>query len=80
MSRDYEVVRQHLARNIKDLRAEQATTQEELALMAELDRSYVSQIERAIGNPSLQVLIKLADVLDVDVSALLVAPKRGRRA
>lgn len=80
MARDYEAVRLHLARNIRELRGEQTTSQEQLALTAGLDRSYVSQIERAQGNPSLQVLCKLADVLEVDVNALLVEPRRTRRS
>lgn len=78
MGRDFDTLCQHLARNIQDLRGEQGTTQEQLALTAGLDRSYVSQIERAVANPSLQVLTQLAEVLQVDVSALLVAPKRTR--
>lgn len=78
MGRDYDIVRLHLAHNIRELRVEHGTTQEELALTAGLDRSYVSQIERAVGNPSLQVLCKLAEVLKVDVSALLVQTKRSR--
>lgn len=42
-----------------------------------MDRSYVGKIERAIANPSLNVLCRLADLLEVDVSAL-VAPLRSK--
>ena len=46
-------------------------SQEQLALDADVDRTYVSQIERSIGNPSLLVLCKLGLVLDRDVVDLL---------
>ena len=62
-----------LAENLKRLRQEAGLSQEDLALSAEVDRSYVSQIERAIGNPSLHILCKLADVLRVDLLVLLIA-------
>jgi len=57
------------------LRAEKLLSQEELALNADVDRTYVSQIERAIGNPSLLVLCKLGTVLGVDIRDLLDAKK-----
>ena len=63
MGRDYEQVRQVLASNIKELRGKRGLSQEALALSADVDRTYVSQIERAVGNPSLLVLCKLCPVL-----------------
>jgi len=42
-----------------------------LALEADIDRTYASQIERAIGNPSLKVICKLAEVLKVSPIELL---------
>lgn len=73
MKRDYEQVRQQLAQNIREYRGQLGLSQEQLALNAEVDRTYVSQIERGIGNPSLLVLCKLADVIGVDVNDLLFA-------
>jgi len=46
-------------------------SQEALALSADVDRTYVSQIERAVGNPSLLVLCKLGAILEVDVLDLI---------
>jgi len=71
MGRDYEQVRQDLARKMKSLRIKRSLSQEALALSADVDRTYVSQIERAVGNPSLLVLCKLASVLETDVLSLL---------
>lgn len=49
-------------------------SQEALSLNADVDRTYVSQIERGIKNPSLLVLSSLADALEKDVSELLLPP------
>lgn len=57
-------------------------SQERLALDADVDRTYVSQIERGIGNPSLLVLCKLGLVLNTDVGDLLAGnapPSRHRK-
>ena len=81
MARDFDHVRHQLALNIRMLRADKQLSQEQLALDADVDRTYVSQIEREIGNPSLLVLCKLGLVLDKDVVDLLEgqAPPPRRR-
>lgn len=66
-----------LAANLRRLREARGIAQERLAWEADVDRSYVGKIERAIANPSLNVLCRLADLLEVDVSAL-VAPLRSK--
>lgn len=70
MARSFDHVRKILAQNIRALRDEVQLSQEELALRADVDRTYVSRIERAIGNPSLLVLCKLSAVLGVNVRQL----------
>ena len=60
-----------VASNVKELRKSRGITQEEFADFAGIDRTYASQIERAIANPSLSVLCKIADVFDVDLKDLL---------
>lgn len=63
-----------LAKNVKTRRKALGLSQEKLALDAEIDRTYISQIERGISNPSLLVLVKIADRLDSEVVALLSLP------
>jgi ribosome-binding protein aMBF1 (putative translation factor) len=46
-------------------------SQEDLADQVGLDRTYVSGIERGIRNPTLLVLLRLAQVLAVPVARLL---------
>ena len=67
----YKNYQQGLARNIKDLRVNKNLSQERLALMAHVDRTLVSKIERCIANPTLEILVKIAFCLEVSVSDLL---------
>jgi DNA-binding XRE family transcriptional regulator len=64
-----------LGNNVKALRLARGLSQEALALEAELDRTYISQIERGVGNPSVLVLLKIALILGVDVSDLFIKQK-----
>ena len=69
-----EALRRDLAVNIKKIRQAKGVAQERLALDAEVDRTVVSKIERCVGNPSLETLVKLANRLDTTVFELL-SPK-----
>ena len=73
-------IRQALSDNIKALRKTRNLAQERLALDAGVDRTVVSKIERRVSNPSLEILVKLAVVLDVPVTTLLFLPEQlGKR-
>jgi transcriptional regulator with XRE-family HTH domain len=52
-------------------------SQEDFADQVGLDRTYVSGIERGIRNPTLLVLLRLAQVLKIPVARLL-DPDRDR--
>jgi transcriptional regulator with XRE-family HTH domain len=60
-----------LATNLKSVRLAKGLAQEKLALEAGVDRTVVSKIERGVTNPSLEILLRLANFLDVQVSDLL---------
>jgi quercetin dioxygenase-like cupin family protein len=49
----------------------------ELALVSGLSKALISQVERCVANPSLDVIGKLADGLDVRFAALLRSPVAG---
>jgi transcriptional regulator with XRE-family HTH domain len=62
-----------LAAQVRRLRAERGLSQEALAHEAGIDRTYQSQIERGVGNPSLKVLCAIAQALKVELGELLGA-------
>lgn len=76
-NQNFERLRSELAAAIKRARALTGLSQEELALASEVDRTYVSQIERQVANPSLQVLARLADTLGADLTITLQIPERS---
>ena len=59
-----------LGENIRNLRKEMNLSQEEFSHLAEIDRSYVGQIERGERNISFSNLYKIAHALKVSVSKL----------
>ncbi len=60
-----------LAKNVRNLRKEMGLSQEELAFQCEIDRTYISKVERGIANPSLLVLFKIANILKVEIKDLI---------
>lgn len=70
-NKSLEEVKADIAVNLKNIRKSQNIAQEKLALEAGVDRTFVSKIERGIGNPSLEVLLRLANRLGVSVADLV---------
>jgi transcriptional regulator with XRE-family HTH domain len=64
---EFDDLQQSLAEQIRALRLEAGMSQEELAFNAEVDRTYVSQLERGIANPSLLILSRIAQALEADL-------------
>ena len=64
-------VRQRLAVNIKRLRKERGWSQEALADQANLDRTYISGIERIVRNPTVTVVERVALALGCKLGELL---------
>ena len=60
-----------LGKNIRQLRIENNLTQEKLAELADLHRTYIGGVERGERNISLLNLLKLAHILKVDLSNLV---------
>lgn len=57
--------------NVRRLRKERKLTQEELALETGIDLTYLGGIERGRRNPSLSVLVRLAEALATHPRELL---------
>ncbi|WP_338832283.1 helix-turn-helix transcriptional regulator [Bradyrhizobium sp. 27S5] len=66
-----------VARNIRRLRVARGLSQEVLAVDADVDRTYVSRLERGLENPSVAVLERLAKALSANIEELFRVPKAG---
>ena len=71
MAKSFDDLRAELANEIKQTRRRLGLSQEALALQAEVDRTYVSQLERGIANPSILILHRISIVLGMDLSISL---------
>jgi transcriptional regulator with XRE-family HTH domain len=48
---------------------------EALAAEADVDRAYASRIERTVANPTIDVLERIARVLEVEMAELFAVPQ-----
>ena len=62
---------QILGRNVREARKRRGLSQEQLALEADMKRSYVSDMERGTRNPSVKAIERLAAALGVEPWTLL---------
>jgi transcriptional regulator with XRE-family HTH domain len=67
-------IREALARNLRKLRQARGLSQEELAARADLDRTYISALERCIHAATIDVVDKLAGILGVEAAELIRRP------
>lgn len=64
-------VRQDFARNLRKIRQSQGISQEKLADLCDLHRTYVSSVERGERNIAVDNMERLAIALGVDIRELL---------
>lgn len=64
-------LRKTLARNIRVLRLQKEISQEQLAIICKLHRTYIGSVERMERNVTIGTLIKFANALNVTVIDLL---------
>jgi DNA-binding XRE family transcriptional regulator len=60
-----------LANNVKKHRKRVGLSQEEIAFQCDIDRTYISKVERGVANPSLLILVKIAEMLNVRIEDLV---------
>lgn len=60
--------------NVRRLRHERGMTQEQLAFEARLDLTYIGGIERGRRNPSLLVMVRIAEALGAELAKLIDQP------
>ncbi len=72
-------IREVFALNLRRARNSRGLSQEALAHEADVDRTYVSALERSEYSATIDMVDKLAKALGVDASALLQRPLRSRQ-
>jgi transcriptional regulator with XRE-family HTH domain len=63
-------IKEKFGKQVKKLRLEKGLSQEALALLADLDRTYIPSIEKGERNVSITVIEKIANALNVKISIL----------
>ncbi len=70
-------LRQLFATNLRRIRHARKPSQEQLAHNAKVDRAYMSRAERAVTYVGLEIIGKLASILEVDPAEFFRRPSRG---
>jgi transcriptional regulator with XRE-family HTH domain len=63
-------IKEKFGKQVKKLRLEKGLSQEGLALLADLDRTYIPSIEKGERNVSITVIEKISNALKVKISIL----------
>ena|SRR3974390_643561 len=66
--------REVVAWNLRRIRVLRGLSQEQLAADADVDRSYVGRLERALENPTITVLERLAATLNTRLAEFFAIP------
>ena len=66
-------IAKQLGQRIRDLRNEQHMSQEELSFKAGISPAHLGQIERALKNPTIDTIAKIAVALDIPMTTLFTA-------
>jgi transcriptional regulator with XRE-family HTH domain len=66
---------------LKEIRKEKNVSQEKLAEICEMDRTYISMIERGVSSPTLSKLVEISKALEVPLSEIFerVEKKLGKK-
>lgn len=64
-------------KTVRTLREERGISQEDLALIAGLDRSFMGKLERGITQPSLKKIFQIAEALRISPSYLIKKVEQG---
>jgi len=72
-------IRDIFAINLKKYRRAAGLSQEELAHRADVDRTYVSLLERRNYSATIDVVAKLAEALGIEPDLLLKLPPKGSK-
>jgi transcriptional regulator with XRE-family HTH domain len=71
-----QTISEKFGRAVKEVREKQLMSQEKLAELAEIDRTYVSMIERGKRHPTLEVAGRIANALGMKLSEIIRRAER----
>ena len=69
-----------LGDELRNARDKAKMTQQKLSELADVDRTYISQLENDKQSPSLEVLFRICDALDVPASELIARVEKAQKA
>ena len=69
-------IKKRFGGNVRKLREAKGWSQEDLAEASSLHRTYVSGIERGVRNPTLTIVLRLANALHATPAELLAREKK----
>jgi transcriptional regulator with XRE-family HTH domain len=72
-------LRQVFAANLRRFRHAKGLSQEDLAYEADVNRTYISKLEKGTTFVGLEIIGKFAEVLDVDPADFLRGARKKRR-
>ncbi|MCH8960413.1 MAG: helix-turn-helix transcriptional regulator [Bacteroidetes bacterium] len=70
-------LRENLATNLRRIRREREMSQEEFAALVDVHRTYLTNMEGAKRSPTIDVIEKMAERLDLTFVDLLRDPHEG---
>lgn len=65
---------------LRDLRKRRGLSQEELALISELDRTFISLLERGLRQPSLTTIFQLSSALQTSAAEIVSSVEKKLNA
>ena len=66
-----EKLNKNIADNLRQIRAKKRISQDKLAEMCEISQQYICKIENEKVNPSIYILYKIAEAMDVTVNDII---------
>lgn len=76
MATDSKSIQKAFGEALRELRTSRGVSQQELALESELDRTYISLLERGLRQPTISTLMTIADALHTDPTVLVTNTKK----
>ncbi len=68
---DDQQIKQNIASNIRQYRAKKKISQEKLSDLTGISQQHISNIENEQVNPSIELLMKISDALEVTLNDLV---------